>query len=145
MLTSKGRLGFAALACVGLAIAISTPASAWERGKVTNVLIPAGVPMVEGLTVGPDGKVYAGTFNPTGSPPSQLITFNTDGSQTHVNITGSSAAMLGLEVMPGTTNALLVLDFLAGKVLAVDPTKSTNNASVCITLPVANPGPPKMG
>ena len=95
--------------------------------------------MAEGLTVGPDGLIYAATFNPTGSPPSKLITFNADGSvNKEVNITGSSQAMLGLEVIPGTTNALLVLDFGAGQVLAVDPTKDNNNASVCITLPPGN-------
>jgi streptogramin lyase len=100
--------------------------------------------MVEGLTVGPDGLVYAATFNPTGSPPSQLFTFNPDGTlKKQVNIKGSSQAMLGLEVIPGTTNALLVLDFGAGQVLAVDPTKNGNNASVCITLPPGNA--PKSG
>jgi len=139
MLIGKRRLGLATLACVGLAFAISTPASAWERGTVENFLLPSGSPMAEGLTVGPDGLIYAATFNPTGSPPSQLITFNSDGSvKKQVNITGSSQAMLGLEVIPGTTNALLVLDFGAGQVLAVDPTKDNNNASVCITLPPGN-------
>jgi sugar lactone lactonase YvrE len=136
MLIGKGRLGLATLACVGLAFAISTPASAWERGTVGNFYLPPGSPMVEGLTVGPDGLVYAATFNPTGSPPSQLFTFSPDGSlKKQVNIKGSSQAMLGLEVIPGTTNALLVLDFGAGQVLAVDPTKDADNASVCITLP----------
>jgi hypothetical protein len=127
-----------------LAFAISTPASAWERGTVENFYLPSGSPMVEGLTVGPDGLVYAATFNPTGSPPSQLFTFNPDGTlKKQVNIKGSSQAMLGLEVIPGTTNALLVLDFGTGQVLAVDPTKNGNNASVCITLPPGNA--PKSG
>ena len=56
MLTVKGRLGLATLACVGLAIAISvTSAAAWKRGAVqTFALIPSGDPMVlvEGLAVG---------------------------------------------------------------------------------------------
>jgi sugar lactone lactonase YvrE len=139
----KGRLGLATLACVGLAFAISTSASAWDRGTVENFLLPSDSPMAEGLTVGPDGLIYAATFNPTGSPPSKLITFNPDGSvKKEVNIQGSSQAMLGLEVMPGTTNALLVLDFGAGQVLAVDPT--TGNASVCITIPPV-PTPPGPG
>jgi sugar lactone lactonase YvrE len=137
MLNGKGRLGLATLICVGLAFAISTPAAAWERGSVeTFALIPSGFPMVEGLTVGPDGNVYAATFNPTGSPPSQLFTFDASGTLLkQVNITGSSQAMLGLAVIPGTTNALLVIDFGAHQVLVVDPTKENDNASPCITLP----------
>ena len=134
MLNGKRRLGLATLACVGLAIAISTPAAAWERGSVeTFALIPSGFPMVEGLAVGPDGKVYSPTFNPTGSPPSQLFTFDPQGNLlASVPIQGSSQAMLGLEVIPGTTNALLVIDFGAGQVLSVNPTNG--NASPCITL-----------
>jgi DNA-binding beta-propeller fold protein YncE len=141
MLNGKGRLGLATLACVSLAFAISTtPAAAWNRGSVqTFALIPSGFPMVEGLTVGPDGKVYSPTFNPTGSPPSQLFTFDPQGHLLkQVNITGSSPAMLGLAVIPGTVNALLVIDFGAGQVLSVDPTNG--NASPCITLPQANQG-----
>jgi sugar lactone lactonase YvrE len=150
MLTGKGRLGLATLACVGLAFAISSmPAAAWERGDVeTFGLITSGFPMVEGLTVGPDGKVYSPTFNPTAPQgPAQLFTFGPAGGNplASVPIQGSSPAMLGLAVIPGTTNALLVIDFGAGQVLAVDPTKQTNNASPCITLPVANPGPPQNG
>jgi sugar lactone lactonase YvrE len=143
MLNRKGRLGLAILACVGLAFVISTPASAWERGTVENFYLPPGSPMVEGLTVGPDGLVYAATFNPTAKKgPSQLFTFSSDGTLLkQVNIQGSSQAMLGLEIIPGTTNALLVLDFGAGQVLAVDPAKAGNNASVCITLPPGNQAP----
>ena len=77
----RERFGLAAFACVGLAIAISAPAAAWERGSVeTFALIPSGFPMVEGLTVGPDGKVYTATFNPTATQgPAQLFTFDNDG------------------------------------------------------------------
>jgi SMP-30/Gluconolactonase/LRE-like region len=140
MLKRRRRFSLATLACVGLAFAISTPASAWDRGTVENRLLPSDSPMAEGLTVGPDGLIYAATFNPTGSPPSKLITFNPDGSvKKEVNIQGSSQAMLGLEVIPGTTNALLVIDFGVGQVLAVDPT--TGNASPCITLPQGNQAP----
>jgi SMP-30/Gluconolactonase/LRE-like region len=142
---------------VGLAIAFSAPSAAWNRGAVqTFALIPSipniPSPKVEGLTVGPDGKVYTATFNPTASQgPAQLFTFDPQGhllASVPINIvqqglppTPSSPAMLGLEVIPGTTNALLVLDFGAGQVLAVDPT--TGNASVCITLPAGDA--PKSG
>jgi sugar lactone lactonase YvrE len=133
MLKSKGPLGLATLACVGLAIAISTPAAAWERGTVTNLFLPSGAPMVEGLTVDSNGNVYTATFNPTGSPPSQLFTFGPDGSlKSSVNIQGSSQAMLGLAFRPGT-DGLLVIDFGAHQVLSVNPTNGLS--VVCITLP----------
>ncbi len=133
MLKSKGRLGFATLACVGLAIAISTPAAAWERGTVQTFGV-VGAPMVEGLTVDSNGNVYTATFNPNGSPPSQLFTFSkAGGSPTNtVNIEGSSQAMLGLAFRPGT-DGLLVIDFGAHQVLTVNPTNGS--ATPCITLP----------
>ena len=141
----KKRFGLATLACVSLAIAFSAPAAAWERGSVdTFALIPSGFPMVEGLTVGPDGKVYTATFNPTAKQgPAQLFTFDNDGKllasvpimigQQGLPPKPSSPAILGLEVVPKTTNKLLVLDFGAGEVLLVDPT--TGNAAECIKLP----------
>jgi sugar lactone lactonase YvrE len=138
----KGHLGLATLACVGLAIAISTPAAAWDRGSVTDFPVPSG-PMVEGLTVDSKGNVYTPTFNPTGSAPSRLYIFGPDGSLKNgpngVAIQGSSNAMLGLAFLPNT-DALLVIDFGASQVLSVDP--SNGNASVCITLkpPSNKPG-----
>ena len=146
MLNGKGRLNLATLACVGLAIAISTTsATAWNRGAVqTFALIPGEFP-VEGLTVGPDGKVYSPTFHFGPGPfpeNSKLFTFDPQGHLLQqVTITGSSSAMLGLAVIPGTTNALLVIDFGAGQVLVVDPTKDKDNASPCITLPPGNEFP----
>jgi sugar lactone lactonase YvrE len=140
MLNGKGRLGLATLACVGLAIANSTPAAAWDRGTVQNFPIPSGFPMVEGLTVGSNGNVYTPTFNPTGSAPSYLFTFGPDGSVLNkVPIKGSSNAMLGLAFRPGT-DVLLVIDFGASQVLSVDP--GTGMATVCITLkpPSNKPG-----
>jgi hypothetical protein len=123
MLKSKGRLGFATLACVGLAIAISTPVAAWERGEVTNFSVPSGQPMVEGLAVDKQGNVYTPTFNPTGSPPARLFTFDPNGNvinnvpiQIQNDIT--SSAMLGVAFRPGT-DGLLVIDFGKGQVLSV--------------------------
>jgi hypothetical protein len=52
-----------------------------------------------------------------------------------------STAMLGVAFLPGT-DALMVIDFGNGNVLSVNP--KTGGASVCITLPAANPRPPKM-
>jgi sugar lactone lactonase YvrE len=147
MFNGKKRFGLATLACVSLAIAFSAPAAAWKRGAVqTFALVPTGGQqvLVEGLAVGPDGKVYSPTFDPTAKEgPAQLFTFDAQGRLLkQVTIAGSSSAMLGLEVMPGTTNALLVIDFGAGQVLSVDPNNGST-AAPCITLPAANT--PKSG
>jgi sugar lactone lactonase YvrE len=133
MLNAKGRLGLATLACVGFAIALSKPAAAWDRGSVQNFYLPAGQPMVEGLTVDSKGNVYTATFDPTGSPPAQLFTFNAQGNLINqVRIQKSSSAMLGLAFRPGT-DALLAIDFGAHQVLSVNP--ANGQAAVCITLP----------
>jgi sugar lactone lactonase YvrE len=135
MLNRKGRLGLATLACVGLAAAISTPAAAWDRenGLIQNFYLPAGQPMVEGLTVDSKGNVYTATFNPTGSRSAQLFTFDPKGNLINqVHIQKSSSAMLGLAFRPGT-DGLLVIDFGAHQVLSVNP--ANGQATVCITLP----------
>ena len=137
----KARLGLTTLACVGLAIAISTTsATAWKRGAVqTFALLPSGDPMVEGLTVGKDGKVYSPTFNPAGSAPSLIFTFDPQGHLlNHVQIQNSSPAMLGLAFYPNT-DILLVIDFGKAQVLSVNP--ETGQSSVCITLPPGNAFP----
>jgi DNA-binding beta-propeller fold protein YncE len=141
MLNGKGHCGLTTLACVGLALVISnTPAAAWDRGSVnTFAVLPQGTPMVEGLTVGPNGNVYVSTFNPTGSGKSQLFTFDSQGMLLKsVKIQGSSSAMLGLAFRPGT-DALRVIDFGAGEVLVVDP--DTGRSTTCITLK-DSPGSP---
>jgi len=157
MFNRKGRFGLATFACVGLAIAISTPAAAWERGSVENFTVPSGSPMMEGLTVGPDGNVYVSTFDPTGATgmPAQVLTFNTDGallnrkalflSQPSGGETQPSTAMLGVAFRPEkNTFVLYVIDFGKGNVLSVNP--KTGESSVCITLdlgslPPGHPGP----
>jgi sugar lactone lactonase YvrE len=96
--------------------------------------------MVEGLTVGKDGKVYSPTFNLAGpKKPSLLFTFDPQGHLLHapVKIQNSSNAMLGLAFYPGT-DALLVIDFGAAQV-AGNP--ETGDASPCITLPSGNQFP----
>jgi sugar lactone lactonase YvrE len=133
MRNAKKRLSLAMLACVGFAIAISTPAAAWERGSVQNFYLPGGRPMVEGLTVDSKGNLYAPTFNPTGSPPAQLFTLDPQGNLLNqVRIQKSSSAMLGLAFRPGT-DGLLVIDFGAHQVLSVNP--ANGQSAVCITLP----------
>ena len=112
----------------------SFPAAAWDRGEVeTFAVLPAGTPMIEGLTVGRDGNVYVTTFNPTAtSGNSLLFVFNDNGKLLRqVTIAGSSPATLGLAFHP-TTHILLVIDFGAGNVRSVDP--QTGASSVCITV-----------
>jgi sugar lactone lactonase YvrE len=139
MFVGKRVLSLSAiLACLCFLVALSiTPAAAWNRGAVqTLAVLPAGVPMTEGLTVGPDGNVYVSTFDPTGaSGPAQVLVFNPQGQllQQHV-IQGASSAMLGVTFQPGT-DTLMVIDFGRGTVMKVDPT--TGNAVDCVT----GPGP----
>jgi sugar lactone lactonase YvrE len=138
MLKVKRYLSLVMLAWTGLAIALwNTPAAAWNRGAVqTLAVLPAGVPMVEGLTVGPDGNIYVATFDPTGaSGPAQVLVFDPQGHllQQHV-IQGASSAMLGVAFRPGT-DTLMVIDFGRGTVMTVDPT--TGKAADCVT----GPGP----
>jgi sugar lactone lactonase YvrE len=126
----------AALTCASLMLSTLsvTPASAWDRGNVeTFAVLPAGTPMIEGLTVGRDGNVYVTTFNPTAtSGNSLLFVFNDNGKLLRqVTIQGSSPATLGLAFHP-TTHILLVADFGAGNVRSVDP--QTGASSVCITV-----------
>jgi sugar lactone lactonase YvrE len=141
MLQVKRYHGLVTLAFVGLTIALwNAPATAWTRGAVqTLALLPAGVPMAEGLTVGPDGNVYVSTFDPTGaSGPAQVLEFDPQGHllQQH-RIQGASSATLGVAFRPGT-DTLMVIDFGRGTVMTVDP--KSGNAVDCVTGPGSGAG-----
>ena len=120
------RLRFAA-ATLALAIGVlaALPAHAWKRGDVDVLaVLPFATGSVEGITVGPDGNIYAPTFgfNAAGaiSGPAVLFVISPNGKILRkVTIAGSSGHMLGLRFNP-VTGALWVLDFGAGNVLAVD-------------------------
>jgi sugar lactone lactonase YvrE len=107
-------------------------AKAWDRGDVELfATLPAGATGPEGLTVGPDGKVYVTTFgfNAQGEQPGpgKLYVFNDDGKLLRqVNVANSTSHLLGLAFHP-TTHALLVIDFGAGKVLNVDSQTGSNS------------------
>jgi sugar lactone lactonase YvrE len=116
-----------ATAALALAVGIlaAPPASAWKRGNVDVLAeLPFATGSVEGITVGPDGNIYAPTFgfNAHGiiSGPAVLFVISPSGKIIRqVTIAGSSGHMLGLRFNP-VTGALWVLDFFAGNVLAVD-------------------------
>ncbi|MFL4968525.1 MAG: hypothetical protein ACJ8EU_07345 [Xanthobacteraceae bacterium] len=70
------QLGMAALTCASLILSTLsvTPASAWDRGNVeTFAVLPAGATGPEGITVGPDGNVYVGTFGFTATCQSPVL------------------------------------------------------------------------
>jgi sugar lactone lactonase YvrE len=133
----KGAL---AVICAGFLMSTGAPANAWDRTHVdTFAVLPAGASGPEGLTVGPDGKVYVTTFgfNAQGavSGPGKLYLFNDDGKLLRqVNVAGSTSHLLGLAFHP-STHALLIIDFGAGKVLNVDP--QSGNSSIFMTAPNA--------
>jgi sugar lactone lactonase YvrE len=137
------NLALTAIACVGLSIVTfnSNPASAWNRGPVeTFAVLPAGAPKIEGLTVGNDGNVYVSTFDPTGTAAAQLFVFKKDGKPLrNVTIGGASPATLGLAFHP-TTGTLLVVDFGAGNVRAVDPVTGASSVCITVTSPPVPPG-----
>jgi sugar lactone lactonase YvrE len=118
------RLRFAA--ALGLTLLATAPAHTWTRGEVDVLaVLPAATGSVEGITVGPDGNVYAPTFgfNTTGalSGPATLFVISPTGSIVRqLTIRNSSPHVLGLRFNP-VTNVLWVLDFGAGQVLAVNP------------------------
>lgn len=133
------RLSAIGLTCAALLVSVlnQTSAQAWDRGD-TDIfaILPDGATGPEGLTVGPDGKVYVTTFgfNAAGSAsgPGKLYVYNNDGTLARqLSITGSSTHPLGLAFHPNT-HALLVLDFGAGAVLNVDP--NTGSSSVFMTV-----------
>jgi len=129
-----------------LGVLAATPASAWDRGDVDVLAVlpdvTPGVPSsVEGLTVGPDGNIYAPTFgfNASGivTGPAVLFVIKPNGDLVRkVTIAGSTGHMLGLGFNP-VSGDLLVIDFFGAKVLKVDPV--TGFSSVFMTSPVPFP------
>src|SRR6476660_9484267 len=118
--------------------AVATPAKSWDRGNVeTFATLPAGATGPEGLTVASDGKVYVTTFgfNATGAQPGpgKLYVFDANGKLLRqVNVAGSSSHLLGLAFHP-TTHVLLVIDFGAGNVRAVDPQNGASSVFMTVT------------
>jgi sugar lactone lactonase YvrE len=133
-------------AMFGLMIGVlaAAPAGAWERGDVDVLAVlpdvtPGAQSSVEGLTVGPDGNIYAPSFgfNTEGALSGNAVLFviSPNGDLVRkVTITNSSPHMLGLAFNPAN-NFLLVLDFGAGKVLHVHPLTGMSSVFMTPTLP----------
>ena len=139
----RGARGVVSLLSIGLFL-LSDPADAWDRGRArTFAVLPAGSSGPEGLEVGPRGHVYVTGFGFTAAGPAtgegQLTVFDERGRLLRqVPVHPSSPHLLGLAFHPHT-GALLVIDFGAGQVLAVDP--KTGAAQPFMTLPAVLPHP----
>ena len=135
------------LAAFLIGILSAAPASAWDRGDVDVLAVlpdvtPRVPSTVEGLTVGPDGNIYAPSFgfNAKGEVTGNAVLYviKPNGNLLRqVTIKNSSPHPLGLAFNP-VNGVLLVLDFGAGKVLRVDPT--TGDSSVFATPTMAGSG-----
>jgi sugar lactone lactonase YvrE len=102
----------------------------------TLAVLPDGATGPEGLTVGPDGNLYVGTFGYNAQAPvggnGQLYVFTPDGDLIRqISVADSSSHLLGLAFQPHT-GRLLVLDAGAGVVREVDPVDGSS--SVFMTL-----------
>jgi sugar lactone lactonase YvrE len=135
--------GAVSLLSVGLLL-LAAPAHAWDRGRVrTFAVLPPGSSGPEGLEIGPRGHVYVTGFGFTAAGSAtgdgQLTVFDEKGRLLRqVPVHPSSPHLLGLAFHPHT-GVLLVNDFGAGQVLAVNP--RTGDAQPFITLPAALPHP----
>jgi SMP-30/gluconolaconase/LRE-like protein len=144
------KVAWAALGLI-MGVLAAAPASAWNRGNVQVLTVlpdllnqPGVKSSVEGITVGPDGNIYAPSFgfNTTkpGTPgaisgPANLFVISPNGkivNQVIINCptcpdNAASSSMLGLRFNP-VNQHLWVLDFFKGLVLDVIP--QTGGASV---------------
>ncbi len=107
-----------------LLLAASAPAFAWVRNPATiAAVLPEGATGPEGMTVGPDGNIYATTlgFNAHGQVggPGHLYEFAPDGTLLKdLRLPAATAQLLGIAFNP-VTHALLVIDSGAGVVREV--------------------------
>lgn len=122
---------------------LTTPLTtmAWERGKVeTFATLPRGEAHPEGITTDREGNVYVVTvaMNKPKTSEGTLLVFDPQGKHLRsVGIKGSSRLLLDVAFHP-QTGKLLVVDFLAAKVLSVDP--KTGASSVFMTVTGTHPG-----
>jgi len=107
-----------------LLLAASAPALAWVRNPATLLAeLPAGATGPEGMTVGPDGNIYATTLGFSATGPvgdhGHPYEFSPGGSLIRdLTIPASTPQLLGIAFHP-ITHAVLVIDSGAGVVREV--------------------------
>lgn len=116
-------------------------APAWERGKVERfATLPQGEAHPEGICTDGEGNVYVVTVavNKPDTAMGTLLVFDPQGKHLRtVSIDGSSRMLLDLRFHP-QTGRLLVVDYAAAKVLAVNP--ETGRSAVFMTVKGKNAG-----
>lgn len=131
----SGRGAAVVLAVLAFAAA---PAQAFDRPEAeTLAVLPNGATGPEGLTVGPDGNLYVGTFgyNANGAVGGngQLYVIRPDGDLIRqVSVANSTSHLLGLAFQPHT-GALLVIDAGAAVVRAVNPVNGSSRVFMTVT------------
>jgi len=120
-----------------LLVLLATPfATAWERGKVeTFATLPPGEAHPEGITLDREGNVYVVTvaMNKPRTSEGTLLVFDPQGKHLRsVSIKGSSRLLLEVAFHP-QTGKLLVVDYLAAKVLSVDPRTGASSVFMTVT------------
>ena len=120
----------AKLTCSALFAAVvllSSNAGAWNRSPAVEfATLPPPLRHPEGLCVDRSaGEFYVTDFDyQTTQPSGRVAVFDQSGRLLRVLVLQSSPRLLGCEFRPGT-HELYVLDFLAAKVLRVDPLSGT--------------------
>jgi sugar lactone lactonase YvrE len=135
-MTLKRVKNLATLLALLSALASPITTHAWERGKVERfATLPPGEAHPEGITVDRDGNVYVVTVaaEKPETSPGTLLVFDTNGKHLRtVSIAGSSRMLLDLHFHP-KTGRLLVIDYGAAKVLAVDPKSGASSVFMTVT------------
>jgi sugar lactone lactonase YvrE len=121
---------------LALVLALPTTMQAWERGKVERfATLPPAEAHPEGICVDREGNVYVVTVAAEKPQTSEgtLFVFDPNGKHLRtVHIAGSSRMLLDLHFHP-KTRQLLVIDYGAAKVLAVDPNTGASSEFMTVT------------